>query len=93
MVFGGGHRNIPGIGHEIDEYTDDEDLDTGEGDLTLQKQASSKPITTGRWDEEERILRNRFQRPRLFRFVERSPPSAINSSTTNIIIYNDLFSD
>ncbi len=39
--------------------------------------ATNQLITDGRLDEEQRVLRNRFERPRLFQFIERSyPPSS-----------------
>ena len=37
--------------------------------------SNHNPITDGRWDEEQRVLRNRFERPRLFQFIERSSES------------------
>jgi DNA polymerase sigma len=40
--------------------------------MGFKQQASNIPVTDGRWDEEERVLRNRVERPRLFQFIERS---------------------
>ena len=51
--------------------------------LGYKKLASNEPITNGRWDEEERILRNRFERPRLFQFIERTPSSSIHRSSSD----------
>lgn len=49
--------------------------------MGYKKLASKQPLTNGRWDEEERILRNRFERPRLFQFIERSSPSSKSNRT------------
>lgn len=43
-----------------------------------KQHATNQPITDGRLDEEQRVLRNRFERPRLFQFIERSYPLSSN---------------
>ena len=50
------------------------------------KPASNKPVTDGRWTEEHRLLRARFEKPRLFQFIER-----ITTTNDDYTAVNDIY--
>ena len=50
------------------------------------KPASNKPVTDGRWTQEHRLLRARFEKPRLFQFIER-----ITTTNDDYTAVNDIY--
>ena len=41
FVFGGGHSGVQGIAHELDDYTEEDDIFEGEGDMCLKAKANT----------------------------------------------------